>query len=156
MPSRSIGAGEAGRLQLRNRERQIMTKNADGIVNRWIRHRSYTPILFVITTLGLWYIFQLLVRIVLTCLPGGDACLLGWAPWPLHKLVWPTPTAPRFLYGIPAVDVIVSLLTLALALWPAIQMFFPPDELDVPGHHLGQADSDCSHQRGRDGVSFGM
>jgi hypothetical protein len=135
-----------------------MAKNADGIVNRWIRHRSYTPILFVITALALWYFFQLLVRIVLTCLPGGDACLLGWAHWPLQMLVWPIPTPPKFLYDSARLDAIVSLLTLALALWPAVQIFFPPENLEVP-----RDDGTCSqtgtahrHERMRDGVPLEM
>jgi hypothetical protein len=86
-----------------------------------VRGRSYTPILFVIVTLALWYFFQLLMRIVITCLPGGDACLLG---------LWPN--VPRFLYGSAPLDVIVSLLTLALALWPSIRIFFPPEDLSAP------------------------
>jgi hypothetical protein len=109
-----------------------MTKKAGGIVERWIRHRAYTPILFVVVTLLVWYFFQLLVRIVITCLPGGDACLLGWAGWPLHMFVWPIPNPSKYLYGNAFLDATVSLTTLALALWPAIQIFFPPDDLSVP------------------------
>ena len=106
-----------------------MTNNGTGTVSRWIRKRTYTPILFVIATLAFWYLFQLLVRIVITCLPGGDSCLLGWAPWPLHMLVWPIPSPSRFLYDSPTLDALVSVITLALALWPAIQIFFPPEDL---------------------------
>jgi hypothetical protein len=94
-----------------------------------VRGHAYTPILFVMVTLALWYVFQLMVRIVITCLPGGDACLLGWPGWPLQMLVWPVSNAARFLYGSAALDAIVSLVTLALALWPAIQIFFPPEDL---------------------------
>ena len=106
-----------------------MTTNGTATVNSWIRGRTYTPIVFVVFTMLLWYAFQLLVRIVITCLPGGDACLLGWAPWPLHLLVWPIPTPPQYLYGKGWLDAIVSLVTLAFALWPAIQIFFPPEPL---------------------------
>jgi hypothetical protein len=109
-----------------------MTNNAAGVVKGWFRGRAYTPILFVVSTLVIWYFFQLLARIVITCLPGGDACLVGWAPWPLQMLVWPAPTPSKFLYGSSSLDAIVSLVTLALALWPAIQIFFPPDPLDPP------------------------
>jgi hypothetical protein len=98
-------------------------------VHTWYRGHPYTPILFVVFTLLLWYAFQLLARLVITCLPGGDACLLGWAPWPLHLLVWPIRDAPRFLYGSAGLDATVSLVTLAFALWPAIQIFFPPEPL---------------------------
>jgi hypothetical protein len=98
----------------------------------WYRDRPFTPILFVVVTALLWYAFQLLVRIVLTCLPGGDACLLGWAPWPLHGLFWPVASASRFLYGSAWLDGIVSLVTLALALWPALRIFFPADDLSAP------------------------
>ena len=87
----------------------------------WIRGRPFTPILFVIVTLLLWYFFQLLMRIVITCLPGGDACLLR---------LWPD--VPKFLYSSAPLDLIVSLLTLALALWPSIRIFFPPEDLSVP------------------------
>src|SRR5690242_20095598 len=90
-----------------------------------IRGRPYTPILFVICTALLWYFFQLLVRIVITCLPGGDSCLLGWAPWPLYPLFWPVRTASTWLYNSRVMDAMVSLVTLALALWPSLQIFFP-------------------------------
>ena len=109
-----------------------MKKKSAGKVMALARGHVYTPILFVIVTLVLWYFFQLLVRIVITCLPGGDACLLGWSGWPLQMLVWPVPNAARFLYGSPVLDAIVSLVTLALALWPAIQIFFPADDLGCP------------------------
>jgi hypothetical protein len=105
---------------------------SDPAAKGWIRGRAYTPILFVIVTLVLWYFFQLLTRIVITCLPGGDACLLGWPGWPLQMFVWPIPNAARFLYDSRVMDAIVSLVTLALALWPAIQIFFPPEDLTVP------------------------
>jgi len=106
-----------------------MTENGAATVNSWIRGRTYTPIVFVVFTMLLWYAFQLLVRIVITCLPGGDACLLGWAPWPLHMLVWPIPDPPRFLYGSARLDALISILTLGFAVWPAIQIFFPPEPL---------------------------
>lgn len=107
-----------------------MTTNGAGTVpNSWIRGRTYTPIVFVVFTMLLWYAFQLLVRIVITCLPGGDACLLGWAPWPLHMMVWPIPNPPRFLYGSPRLDAMISIVTLGFAVWPAIQIFFPPEPL---------------------------
>ena len=94
-----------------------------------IRNRPFTPILFVMFTLILWYVFQLMARIVITCLPGGDACLLGWAPWPLQMLVWPIPHPSRFLYESAPLDALVSLVTLTLALWPSIRIFFPPERL---------------------------
>ena len=104
---------------------------ADGVM-ALVRGHAYTPILFVMVTLALWYVFQLMVRIVITCLPGGDACLLGWPGWPLQMLVWPVSNAATFLYGSPVLDAIVSLVTLALALWPAIQIFYPAEDLTVP------------------------
>jgi hypothetical protein len=105
-----------------------MTKSK-GFFNTRIRKQPYTPILFVMFTLSLWYVFQLMSRIVITCLPGGDACLLGWAPWPLHWLVWPIAQPSTYLYGSPPLDAFVSLVTLLLALWPGIRIFFPPEQL---------------------------
>jgi hypothetical protein len=110
----------------------MTTKSPGADVKGWIRGHPYTPILFVIVTMLLWYFFQLLTRIVITCLPGGDACLLGWPGWPLQMFVWPIPNAATYLYNNPYLDATVSLITLALALWPAIQIFFPPEDLSVP------------------------
>jgi hypothetical protein len=114
-----------------------MTEKPGDGVDRPNRRSGFTPIKFVVVTLALWYFFQLMVRIVITCLPGGDACLLGWPGWPLQMLVWPISNASRFLYGNAYLDAIVSVTTLALALWPAIQFFFPPEDLSVQPRATG-------------------
>jgi hypothetical protein len=101
-----------------------MTKKS----NPWYRGRAYSPIFFVVFALLTWYGFQLLTRVVITCLPGGDACLLQRQGWPLTWLFWPAPSPQQYLYDRPALDFLVSLTTLALALWPAIQVFYPSSD----------------------------
>ena len=102
------------------------------------------PVWFVIATLLLWFFFQLLARAVITCVPGGDACLLRsqallpvkntvpvrWLIWILHRLGWPGwlvegPFFERYLYGSRLMDSLISFALLALALWPTVMIFFP-------------------------------
>jgi hypothetical protein len=84
---------------------------------------------------GVWFVFDLLARVVLTCMPGGDLCVLKLAGWPLHFLVVPAsvpPAAPRYLFNHWPVDFLVSLLTLCLAIWAITTVLYPAEDLSQP------------------------
>ncbi len=113
----------------------------------WPRGRRYTKILFIVFTLLLWFSFQLLARFVITCLPGGDACVLRSpaVQW-LVKPDWKdagSATFVRYLYDNPWLDALVSLTMLAAALWPLILIFFPR-----PGNLERTAEADRRQKNG--------
>lgn len=115
----------------------------------WLR--PLKAFFFVIGTLVVWFIFQLLARMVITCLPGGDACVLrssAFAPvkstWPVSWFVWfvremlgwnswtTSPALTQYLYNSKGMDSFVSFVLLALSLWPTILFFYGRREPD--GH----------------------
>lgn len=99
------------------------------------RRKVYIPFVFVVGMFAVWFLFDLLARVVLTCMPGGDVCVLKRPGWPLQFMVFPTqdPAVPSYLYGHKSIDIIVSLLTLCLAIWVVFTVAFPPeDDLTKP------------------------
>ncbi len=97
------------------------------------RPTPYRPFLFVIVMFAVWFLFDLLARVVLTCMPGGDVCVLKMSGWPLQWLVFPAqhPAEPFYLYNHWPIDLLVSVLTLFLAIWAVSTVVFP-DDLTYP------------------------
>ena len=94
------------------------------------RRNSYVPFFFVVGMFAVWFLFDLLARVVVTCMPGGDVCVLKRPGWPLQFMVFPSqdPAVPVYLYGHKSIDIIVSLLTLCLAIWVVFTVAFPQED----------------------------
>jgi hypothetical protein len=105
----------------------VMTEASDGAGQRIKRSVAafLGSFLFVVVTLLLWYVFNLATRVVITCLPGDDSCILRHFDWlQLHS--------SPYLYGSRYVDAFVTLATLVAAFSVAIRTFYPPDDFDRP------------------------
>jgi ABC-type nitrate/sulfonate/bicarbonate transport system permease component len=82
-----------------------------------------SSVLFVAVTLFMWYAVNVAARVAITCIPGGEQCILQTGIFP---------STPRpYLYGKRYLDVLVTLVSLAVGFSIAIRTFFPPDDLDA-------------------------
>lgn len=84
--------------------------------------RRFGAVLFVLTTIVLWFVFGSLAQIVITCIPGAGRCLLAddWRSWFVGN-------------GTDAIsrrDTILMLISLAIAAWAAVRIFFPAEDFD--------------------------
>jgi hypothetical protein len=84
--------------------------------------RRFGAVLFVLATIVLWFVFGSLAQIVITCIPGGARCLLAndWRTWFVGN---GTDTISRR-------DAILMLISLAIAAWAAVRIFFPAEDFD--------------------------
>ena len=93
---------------------------------RWARRSLaafVSSVLFVAVTLAMWYAVNVAARVTITCIPGGDQCILRTGIFS---------SAPRpYLYGNRYLDVLVTLVSLAVGFSIAIRTFFPPDDLNA-------------------------
>lgn len=98
------------------------------------RRKPYVPFVFVVGMFAVWFLFDLLARVVVTCMPGGDVCVLKSPGWPLQFLLLPgqRPGQPVYLYNRWPIDLLVSLLTLLLAIWVVTTVLYPADDLSQP------------------------
>jgi hypothetical protein len=85
--------------------------------------RRFGAVLFVLTTIVLWFVFGSLSQIVITCIPGAGRCLLaeGWRTWFVGNAS----------DAIGRRDLILILISLAIAAWAAKRMLFPPEDFDA-------------------------
>ena len=95
---------------------------AQGQRTRRLGDRRFGAILFVLTTIALWFVFGSLSEVAITCIPGGARCLLagGWQSW----------SNGNGTDAISGRDMVVMLISLAIAAWAAMRMFYPPEDFD--------------------------
>jgi hypothetical protein len=84
--------------------------------------RRFGAVFFVLTTIVLWFVFGSLAQIVITCIPGGARCLLvdDWRTWFIGN-------------GTDAIgrrDALLMLISLGIAAWAAVRIFFPAEDFD--------------------------
>jgi hypothetical protein len=85
--------------------------------------RPLGGVIFVLFTFALWFVFGTLAEVVITCVPGGARCLLADGWW-----VWRTEPATD---TINKREAFVMIMTLLIAAWAAMRVFFPPEDFET-------------------------
>lgn len=105
------------------------------------------PFLFVLITLGAWWLLSVLADVVITCIPGGAPCRVPYligriaSPQTIFTASNPLPNSGAPLAQLTRYEWPLLLLALFAALWVARAMVYPAnddagefteDELDGP------------------------
>jgi hypothetical protein len=69
------------------------------------------PLLFIVATLGAWWLILVLANITVTCVPGGEPCRGSWPLTPAMQMTWLQWT--------------VILISVVAALWVARSLVYP-------------------------------